>query len=71
MDDWLSDKCVEICDTYARKDQRVRVLYTENKGLVAERNLGLKEAKGNYNGFLDSNDWIEPDMIEVLLSNLE
>lgn len=71
IDDGSPDRCGEICDEYARKDKRVRVFHTENKGLSAARNLGLREAKGEYIGFVDSDDWIEPDMYEVLLTRLE
>ncbi len=71
IDDGSPDRCGEICDEYARKDNRVRVLHTENRGLSAARNLGLREATGDYIGFVDSDDWIEPDMYEVLLTRLE
>lgn len=71
VDDGSPDRCGEICDEYAKKDQRIRVFHTENKGLSAARNLGLREAKGEYIGFVDSDDWIEPDMYEVLLRRLE
>ena len=71
IDDGSPDRCGEICDEYGAKDQRVRVFHTENRGLSAARNLGLSEAKGEYIGFVDSDDWIEPDMYEVLLRRLE
>ncbi len=71
IDDGSPDRCGEICDEYARKDQRIRVFHTENRGLSAARNLGLKEAKGEYIGFVDSDDWIEPDMYEVLLKRMQ
>lgn len=71
IDDGSPDRCGEICDEYAKKDQRIRVFHTENKGLSAARNLGLREAKGEYIGFVDSDDWIEPDMYEVLLKRMQ
>lgn len=71
IDDGSPDKCGEICDEYERRDERVRVFHTENRGLSAARNLGLREAKGDYIGFVDSDDWIEPDMYEVLLKRIE
>ena len=71
IDDGSPDKCGEICDEYAEKDDRIRVFHTENRGLSAARNLGLREATGDYIGFVDSDDWIEPDMYEVLLTRLE
>lgn len=68
IDDGSPDRCGEICEEYAKKDNRIRVFHTENKGLSAARNLGLREAKGEYIGFVDSDDWIEPDMYEILLN---
>ena len=71
IDDGSPDQCSEICDEYKRTDNRVRVLHTENRGLSAARNLGLLKAAGDYIAFIDSDDWIEPDMYEVLLRKLE
>ena len=71
IDDGSPDKCGEICEEYAKKDSRINVFHTENKGLSAARNLGLREAKGEYIGFVDSDDWIEPNMYEELLRRLE
>lgn len=70
IDDGSPDRCGEICDEYEMQDERVRVFHTENRGLSAARNLGLAEAKGEYIGFVDSDDWIEPDMYEVLLRRM-
>ena len=70
IDDGSQDKSGEICDECAKKDDRIRVFHTENRGLSATRNLGLLEAKGDCIGFVDSDDWIEPDMYEVLLNKL-
>ena len=66
IDDGSPDACGIICDEYAKADKRIRVVHTENHGLSAARNLGRREAKGEYIGFVDSDDWIEPDMYEVL-----
>lgn len=71
IDDGSPDRCGEICEEYARTDSRIRFFHTENKGLSAARNLGLQKAKGEYVGFVDSDDWIEPDMYEILLRRLE
>lgn len=71
IDDGSPDRCGEICDEYAKRDQRVRVFHTENGGLSAARNLGLSEARGDYIGFVDSDDWIESDMYEILLGRIE
>lgn len=67
IDDGSPDNCGAICDEYAQKDVRIRVFHTENRGLSAARNLGLEDATGEYIGFVDSDDWIEPDMYETLL----
>lgn len=67
IDDGSPDKCGDICDEYSRKDERIRVIHTANHGLSAARNIGIKEATGEFIGFVDSDDWIEPDMYEILL----
>lgn len=66
VDDGSPDNCGDICDEYAQKDQRVRVLHKKNGGLSDARNAGLDVATGDYIGFVDSDDWIEPDMFELL-----
>ena len=71
VDDGSPDRCGQICDEYAKQDCRVKVFHTRNEGLSAARNLGLQNAKGEYIGFVDSDDWIEPEMYEVLLKGLE
>ena len=71
IDDGSPDRCGEICEEFARRDVRIRVFHTENKGLSEARNLGLREAKGEYIGFVDSDDWIKPTMYERLIRNLE
>jgi len=67
IDDGSPDGCPAICDEYAEKDSRVVVIHQKNAGVSAARNAGLDVAKGEYIGFVDSDDWIEPDMYEVLL----
>lgn len=66
IDDGSTDGSGRICDEY-RNDERVKVFHTENRGLSAARNLGLENAAGDWIGFVDSDDWIEPDMYEVLI----
>lgn len=70
IDDGSSDESGKICDEYGRIDPRIRVFHTENNGLSSARNLGLREAKGDYIGFVDSDDWLDPDMYYDLLQNL-
>ncbi len=67
IDDGSPDKCGEICDKYEAIDSRVRVIHTENRGLSAARNLGIEHAHGEYLSFVDSDDWIEPNMLERLM----
>jgi glycosyltransferase involved in cell wall biosynthesis len=67
VDDGSPDNCGEICDEYAAKDKRVKVIHKANGGLSDARNAGLNIVKGDYIGFVDSDDWIESNMYEVLL----
>ena len=62
VDDGSTDNCPAICDAYARKDARVQVVHKPNGGLMSARQAGLRVAKGEYVGFVDGDDWIEPDM---------
>lgn len=70
VDDGSTDKSGEICDDYAKKDSRVKVLHKKNGGLSSARNAGIDIAQGNYLGFVDSDDYIEKDMYEILYKNL-
>lgn len=67
IDDGSPDKCPEICDTWAKKDSRIVVLHQLNRGLSAARNSGLKIASGSYIMLLDSDDYIAPFAVELLL----
>lgn len=71
VDDGSLDRCPTICDVYAQKDSRIRVIHQKNQGLSAARNTGLQAARGDYIGFVDSDDFIEASMYEKLLDNLE
>lgn len=62
VDDGSTDNCPAICDAYARQDARVQVVHKPNGGLMSARQAGLRVAKGDYVGFVDGDDWIEPDM---------
>ena len=59
VDDGSPDKCPEICDEYAKKDKRVKVIHKENGGASDARNYGIKAASGEYLMFLDSDDYWE------------
>lgn len=62
VDDGSPDDCGEICDTYAEKDERIKVLHKENGGLSSARNYGCKYATGKWVMFVDGDDWIDPEM---------
>lgn len=66
VDDGSPDKCGEICDEYAKKDKRILVIHSQNKGAANARNLGLNTARGKYIGFVDSDDFIDSKMYEKL-----
>lgn len=68
VDDGSPDSCPQICDEFARKDSRIKVIHKENGGLSSARNAGLDIATGDYIAFVDSDDWLELDMYEVLVS---
>lgn len=66
VDDESPDRCGEIADEFAKRDNRIRVLHKKNGGLGSARNAGLEIASGEYVGFVDSDDWVEDDMFEKL-----
>lgn len=66
VDDGSPDRCGEICDNYAKNDRRVKVIHKSNGGLSSARNAGIEEASGEYIAFIDSDDWIDIDMFELL-----
>ncbi len=71
IDDGSNDNSLELIKKYAVKDSRISLFSHENKGVSYTRNLGLDLAKGDYIMFIDSDDWIESDMLEVLIQNIE
>lgn len=66
VDDGSPDKCGEMCETWAKKDSRIRVIHKPNGGLSDARNAGIGQASGDYLLFVDSDDWIEKDMLATL-----
>ena len=73
VDDGSPDNCPAICDEWAKKDDRIKVIHKKNGGLSSARNAGLDIAHGEYIGFVDSDDYIKPEMYqrlyEVLIEN--
>lgn len=66
VDDGSTDKSGKIADFYAEKDSRVKVIHKINQGVSIARNVGLELATGEYVSFIDSDDWIDDDMFEIL-----
>lgn len=66
IDDGSPDRSGEICDEYARKDPRVRVVHKENGGVSSARQCGLDNARGEYVIHADPDDWTEPEMLEAM-----
>lgn len=71
VDDGSPDQSGSICDEYARKDSRVRVIHQKNSGVSTARNNGLQAAKGTYITFIDSDDRVLPDYLVHMLQELE
>lgn len=70
IDDGSPDKCPMICDEYAKYDARVRVIHKINGGLVAARNTGINNANGKYICYVDGDDWIAPNLLEVIVDKV-
>lgn len=68
VDDGSSDNSGQICDRFAEKDNRIRVIHQKNSGVSAARNNGVKSSIGEFVTFIDSDDWIEPDYLKTMLS---
>ena len=70
VDDGSPDNCPAICDSWAEKDRRIKVIHKENGGVSSARNAALDAATGDFIGFVDSDDWIENDFYELLMKSL-
>lgn len=70
IDDASPDNCPEICDEWAKRDRRIKTFHIENKGVANARNIGVAAANGEFIAFVDSDDYVEPDMFALLLDNL-
>lgn len=66
VDDGSPDQSGKICDEYAKKDQRVKVIHKENGGVSSARQRGLDESVGEYTIHADPDDWVEPEMLDEL-----
>lgn len=70
VDDGSTDGSVIICDEYANKDNRIRVIHKENGGVSTARNVGLENAKGEWVCFVDSDDWLCAGALQVLMDSI-
>ena len=70
VDDGSTDRAPEICDLYAKKDKRIKVIHKTNGGLVSARKAGLEIATGDYAGYVDGDDWISPGFYEALVNTI-
>lgn len=67
VDDGSTDNCPELCDLYATKDSRIKVIHKENGGLVSGRKAGILASKGEYIGYVDGDDWIGPGYYQSMM----
>ena len=70
VDDGSPDGCGALCDAYAEKDSRVRVIHKPNGGLVSARNAGVFAARGDYVTYVDGDDWIKPNLLQFVHDRL-
>lgn len=70
VDDGSPDRAPEICDLYAKKDNRIRVIHKTNGGLVSARKAGLEAANGEYVGYVDGDDWVDQGFYEELVKTI-
>ena len=70
VDDGSPDGCGAICDEYAKKDSRVKVIHKKNGGLSDARNAGLDISRGKYIAFIDSDDYVAPEFLDALYTAL-
>ena len=66
VDDGSPDNCGQICDEYANKDKRLKVIHKKNGGLVSARNTGFEAASGEWMTYLDGDDWLSSDFVEKI-----
>lgn len=70
IDDGSPDGAGKLCDEYGKKDRRVRVFHKENQGVSAARRMGVHQASGRYVAFIDSDDYVDPDYLEILMKRI-
>ena len=70
VDDGSTDESGIICDRLTGQDERIKVFHQGNRGVVSARQAGIEAASGEYIGFVDADDWIEPDMYEYMITHV-
>lgn len=70
VNDGSTDQTGDICDAYAEKDSRIHVLHKSNGGVSSARNMGIENAKGQFIMFVDGDDWLNSDAVELLLNRI-
>ncbi|MGL4345381.1 MAG: glycosyltransferase family 2 protein [Cellulosilyticaceae bacterium] len=71
VNDGSTDATAVICEAYAKKDERIRLIHQKNQGVAVARNTGIALATGSFIGFVDPDDWVEPQMYEALYTCLK
>jgi glycosyltransferase involved in cell wall biosynthesis len=71
IDDGGTDNCPQICDQWAKKDERIKVIHKQNGGVSSARNAGIDAATGEFISFVDSDDFVKPEFIETMLKKQE
>lgn len=71
VDDGSPDNCGGICDEYAAKDNRIKVIHKENEGVSVARNVGIKASESQWIAFIDPDDWVEPDWASTIINSVE
>ena len=70
VDDGSTDNSGIICDVYKERDKRIKVIHKKNNGVSAARNTGIENANGKWISFVDSDDWIDKNYFEILISKI-
>ena len=70
VNDGSTDNSLSILEQYSKKDSRIKIINQKNQGISQARNRGMKEAKGRYIGFIDSDDWVDLDFYQKLYSSI-
>ena len=71
VDDGSTDGSGQICDEYAQVDLRIKAFHNRNQGPAASRNYGIREAAGNFVMFVDSDDWLDEEMLRTMYGHMQ